>query len=109
VLGEGILELGSALSDPNGADRVRALQKEACRTFTLLNQIDGKEKIDHPFEGTRVINGVEVIGDLVWNSDDRTYTANNTRFHDWVAKDLLGGRTMYIPLDYLPRPASEIR
>jgi hypothetical protein len=45
----------------------------------------------------------------VWNKERGTYTVKNTRFHDWVATDRLGGRTIYIPLDYLPGTPESIK
>jgi hypothetical protein len=108
ILGDGLIELAQVLINPNGGPRVKALQKEACRTALLMQRIDGRQRLRRPFE-KQVVQGKVVSGDLEWDDRAGLYHYKNAEQHDWVYEDKLGNKTVYVPLDYLPSPPEKIR
>jgi hypothetical protein len=108
ILGDGLIELAQVLINPNSGPRVKALQKEACRTALLMQRIDGRQRLRRPFE-KQVVQGKVVSGDLEWDDHAGLYHYKNAEQHDWVYQDKLGNKTVYVPLDYLPSPPEKIR
>ena len=108
ILGDGLVELAQVLLNPNGGPRVKALQKEACRTALLMQRMDGRQRLRHPFE-VQVFQGKAVSGDLEWDDRAGVYTYKNAEQHDWVYEDIFGNKTVFVPLDYLPSPPEKIR
>lgn len=108
ILGEGVLELATIFKDLSSADRVAALQKESCRTFSLLKQMEAGLKLRKPFD-EKLVSGELVKGDMTWNDDEKIYTVKNSIEHNWIVKDKLGSSFIFIPLDYFPPKPSDIR
>jgi hypothetical protein len=108
ILGEGLIELGRELTNPSGASRVKALQKEACRTAVLMQRIDSRQRLPRPFE-KKVIDGKLVPGDLDWDERNGIYTYKNAEQHNWIYVDPFDTRMVFMPLDYLPGPPETIR
>ena len=106
ILGEGLLELGSDLRSFGGdaKERVWTYKKEACRTAKLLSLMDEDRRVSYPFEA----DVVGADGDLIWDEADRSYNDLQSSPFTWTQIGLYNVQTIYLPLDYLPRPYSEL-
>jgi hypothetical protein len=108
ILGEGLIELAQTLANPSGGARLKALQKEACRTTVLLQRIDGRQRLRNPFEAKEV-NGKMIKGDLTWDESAGMHQYQNAEQHHWVHSDFWGNKTVYVPLSYLPGTPRNIK
>lgn len=101
ILGPGLLQLATALSDtsPEAKARLGKFQRSVCRTAKLMELVQGRVKLDNPFEQR---NGVE--GDLIWR--DVAYTHRNGYPHSWIFTDDFQETSIFLPLSYLPEEIS---
>ena len=89
IIGDGMTDL---LVRASTGDGLSDYTKEFCRTQILTDNIKKSLRINAPEEGQ----------DLEWNGE--SYDALATVEFDWTYQDELGRETIYLPLDYLPRP-----
>lgn len=106
ILGDGVFELGQDLGSLSKTTRTRveAYRREACRTRKLLKLIDSNLRVERPFE----IGPDGRPGDLVWDQVEQDYDDLTSRKYIWPRIGIGNVQTIYLPLDYMPRPYDEV-
>ena len=101
MLGDGLLALVNTLGGTSQAALHAAAQfePEVCRTALLLNHMQIGNRFDRPFDRRDGVKGA-----LTWNPETRRhdFDASALTPHDWVFRDEMGDRVLFLPLSYLP-------
>jgi len=102
VLGEGLIGLARDLGNPNAEARISQYQKEVCRSAKLFSLMDARRQLPVPYDQAQ-----RPDGNLIWQDASQSYVHTGDRRRDWLYQDDFGRLTVFLPLSYLPRPATD--
>ncbi len=96
MLGAGLLGLVEDIISPMDASikRVANYQREVCRTATLINLMQGNQRLAAPYDK----------GDLYWDDARKSFGYKNAEQFNWILVDDFLERTVFLPLSNLPQP-----